>query len=74
MRYFTVYYTFRRGINGPTEKQETEVVFDDIDPETTDLELQRMAEREVNHRFESSDDYPLYGKFWQVTDVEERCY
>ncbi len=74
MRFFTVYYTFRKGINGPTENRETEVAFDDIDPETTDRDLVRMATNEVNQRFERSNDHPLYGKFWEVTDVQERCY
>lgn len=74
MRYFLVHYTFRHGINGPTENKTTEVAFDDIDPETSDQELRRMAVMEVDQRFEKSDDFPLYGKFWEVTDVEEINY
>ncbi len=74
MRYFLVHYLFRKGINGPKVPKETEVAFDDIDPETTDLELKRMAEREVDNRFEKSEDFPLYGKFWEITDVEEINY
>lgn len=74
MRHFMVYYDFRKGINGPIEKRSTEVAFDDIDPETTDLQLRRMAEREVNNRFESSNDFPLYGKFWEITEVKEINY
>lgn len=37
MRYFKVYYLFRHWINGRWEPRDTEVVFDDIDPETSDL-------------------------------------
>ncbi len=74
MRYFTVHYTFRPGINGAPENREHESAFDDIDPETTDNELKNMAVREVENRFYNSIDYPLYGKFWQIIEVEERCY
>jgi hypothetical protein len=74
MRYFIVHYQFRKGLGPEWEPRQTEVAFDDIDPETTDAELIRMAQMEVNTRFERSDDYRLYGKFWEITDVEEINY
>jgi hypothetical protein len=33
-----------------------------------------MAKKEVEHRFINSIDYPLYGDFWQITEVEEISY
>lgn len=74
MRYFHVHYLFRHGINGHREPRQTEVAFDDVDPETTDAQLKQMARREVDSRFERSEDFPLYGKFWEITDVIEVCY
>lgn len=74
MRHFIVYYLFRQGINGPKTGRETEVTFDDIDPETTDSDLRKMAIQEVDSRFYKSEDYPLYGKFWEITDVVEINY
>lgn len=74
MRHFLVHYTFRKGINGPSEKRQSEITYDDIDPETTDMELKRMAANDVDQRFYQSVDYPLYGKFWQVIEVEDISY
>lgn len=74
MRHFVVYYLFNIGINGPRKKRHLEVSFDDIDPETSDKDLKRMAHSEVDQRFKQSDDFPLYGKFWEVTDIEEVFY
>lgn len=73
MRHFVVRYYFRHGINGRWEDREIVITFDD-DHETTDADFKSMAEREVNIRFERSDDYPLYGKFWEVYQVEEVDY
>lgn len=74
MRYFIVHYSFRPGLNGNPIMKSTEVAFDDIDPETTDDQLKRMAAIEVDQHFERSGDFPLYGKFWEVIEVEEVYY
>ncbi len=75
MKYFLVNYIFYKGLSRVPDYRNTEVCFDDIDPETTDAELKKMAAHEVDCRFiKCSEDFRIYGKFWDVTDVEEINY
>lgn len=74
MRHFIVRYTIRKGLGPGWEERSQEVAFDDIDPETTDRQLQDFARNEVESRLQQTEDFYWYGRNWTIYSVEEINY
>jgi hypothetical protein len=74
MRHFIVQYEIRKGLGPEWVSKTHESTFDDIDPETPEFDLKRMAVYELETRLRASEDYPLYGKNWNIAEVNEVVY
>ena len=61
----------RKGLGG--DESFIKPVFvglDDLPDELSDSEIKNLIGREVDSQLSRSDDYPLYGKNWEIVDYE----
>lgn len=70
--YFSVKFEIRKGLGPDTFFKDIGVFFDDIDPETSQGELNQMAVYEAELELYKSEDYHYYGKNWAVANVEQQ--
>ena len=71
MRTFAVHFQIRKGL-GPDMMPKTIFVgLDDLDPEENELTIRKMAIDDAESQLYKTDDYPVYGKNWVFTDIQE---
>ena len=58
-----------KGLGPDTFNKVFEVAFHDIEPGTSDYDIKQMAQKEVETKLYKSEDYPLYGKNWEVVGI-----
>lgn len=58
----------RKGFGPDYKIKNIPIGFDDLPDDTSNEEIKDMAKMEVDSLLRSSEDYPLYGKNWEIID------
>ena len=62
----TVEVSIRKGMGPDFFLKHFDVAFDDLPNDIDRIEVERMAKMEVEQYLFQTDDYPVYGKNWEV--------
>ena len=58
----------RKGLGPDYIMKSIPVFFDDLPEGTTKYEMESMAAREIDEQLSKTEDFPQYGKNWEITN------
>lgn len=67
--HFNVEVELRKGLGPETVTKNIEQFYDDVPEDVPEEEVRQWAINDTNDFMYKSEDYPLYGKNWQVIEV-----